>query len=132
MHGHPIEHPDTIASAIRIGRPASWDTAVAAIRDSGGVFLSVSDDEILEAYRAAGRCEGIFCGPASAAGIAALRRSVAAGTTRREQRCVCVCTGHGLKDPQYAPKLNERAPAVPATVEAVLGAMGRVREAGEG
>jgi threonine synthase len=123
VHGHPIDRPDTIASAIRIGRPASWDTAVAAIRDSGGVFLSVSDDEILAAYGAAGRCEGIFCEPASAAGIAALRRSVAAGATRREQRCVCVCTGHGLKDPQYAPKLDERAPAVPATIDAVLGAM---------
>lgn len=134
VHGHPIDHPDTIASAIRIGRPASWDTAVAAIRDSSGVFLSVSDDEILEAYRAAGRCEGIFCEPASAAGIAALRRRVTAGATRREQRCVCVCTGHGLKDPQYAPKLDEHAPAVAATVNAVLGAMGRAegRDLGSG
>jgi threonine synthase len=129
VHGHPIEHPDTIASAIRIGRPASWDTAVGAIKDSGGVFLSVSDDEILAAYSATGRCEGIFCEPASAAGIAALRRSVAMGTTRREQRCVCVCTGHGLKDPQYAPKLDEHTPAVAATVEAVLGAL---RGAGQG
>lgn len=130
VHGHPIDHPDTIASAIRIGRPASWDTAVAAIKDSGGSFLSVPDEEILAAYSAVGRCEGIFCEPASAAGIAALRRSVAAGTTRREQRCVCVCTGHGLKDPQYAPKLDERVPAVAATVDAVLGAMERVTGTG--
>jgi threonine synthase len=119
VRGHPIEHPDTIASAIRIGRPASWETAVSAVRESGGVFVSVSDEEILAAYREVGRLEGIFCEPASAAGIAGLRRGVAAGTVRADQQCVCVCTGHGLKDPQYAPKLDEHAPAVPAAVEAV-------------
>ncbi len=119
VRGRPIDHPDTIASAIRIGRPASWQTAVAAAHESGGAFVSVSDDEILTAYREIGRLEGIFCEPASAAGIAGLRRRVADGATQAAQRCVCVCTGHGLKDPQYAPQLDERAPVVPATVDAV-------------
>ena len=119
VRGRPVDHPDTIASAIRIGRPASWDTAVAAARESGGAFVSVSDDEILAAYHEIGRLEGIFCEPASAAGIAGLRRSIADGTTRRTQRCVCVCTGHGLKDSQYAPQLDERSPVVAATVDAV-------------
>jgi threonine synthase len=121
VHGHPVDHPDTIASAIRIGRPASWDSAVAAARASGGVFRAVSDDDILAAYREVARREGIFCEPASAAGIAALRASVAAGATARAARCVCVCTGHGLKDPQYAPQPDDEAPVVPATVEAVWG-----------
>ena len=125
VRGRPIEHPDTIASAIRIGRPASWDSAVAAARESGGTFVSVSDEEILTAYREVGRLEGIFCEPASAAGIAGLHRSVSEGTLGRDQRCVCVCTGHGLKDAQYAPQLDERAPVVPPTVEAVAGVMER-------
>lgn len=123
VHGHPIDRPDTIASAIRIGRPASWETAVGAAQQSGGAFVPVSDEEILAAYRQAGRLEGIFCEPASAAGLAALRRSVAAGTTRRDRQCVCVCTGHGLKDPQYAPQLEAGAPVVAATAAAVAEAL---------
>ncbi len=128
VRGRPIEHPDTIASAIRIGRPASWDTAVAAARESGGAFVSVSDDDILAAYRAIGRLEGIFCEPASAAGIAGLRRSIADGATPRSLRCVCVCTGHGLKDAQYAPQLDERSPVVPPTVDAVAALVAQPRE----
>ncbi len=128
VRGRPIEHPDTIASAIRIGRPASWDTAVAAARESGGAFVSVSDDDILAAYRAIGRLEGIFCEPASAAGIAGLRRSIADGATPRSLQCVCVCTGHGLKDAQYAPQLDERSPVVPPTVDAVAALLAQPRE----
>jgi len=124
VRGRPIDHPDTIASAIRIGRPASWDTAVAAARESGGEFRAVSDDDILAAYREVAQREGIFCEPASAAGIAALRASVAGGTTRRDARCVCVCTGHGLKDPQYAPRPDDQAGVVLPTVDAVAAAMG--------
>jgi threonine synthase len=124
VRGQPVERPETIASAIRIGRPASWDSAVAAARESGGEFRAVSDDDILSAYREIARREGIFCEPASAAGVAALRASVAAGVTRRDARCVCVCTGHGLKDPQYAPQPDERAPAIVPTAEAVAEAIG--------
>jgi threonine synthase len=122
--GHPVETPETIASAIRIGRPASWETAVAAARESGGEFRAVSDGEILDAYGEVARREGIFCEPSSAAGIAALRASVAAGRVARNSRCVCVCTGHGLKDAQFAPQLDEAATPIPATVEAVARALG--------
>jgi len=103
VHGAPVEHPETIASAIRIGRPASWDTAVAAARESGGAFRAITDEAILEAYRQVAQLEGIFCEPSSAAGIAALRASVADGQTQAPSSCVCVCTGHGLKDAQQAP-----------------------------
>lgn len=122
--GHPVDSPETIASAIRIGRPASWDSAVAAARESGGEFLAVTDDVILEAYREVARREGIFCEPASAAGIAGLRASVAAGRVDAASRCVCVCTGHGLKDPACAPKLDEATPPTPATVDAVAKVLG--------
>jgi len=124
VRGQPVEHPDTIASAIRIGRPASWESAVAAVRESRGEFRAVGDDEILAAYREIATREGIFCEPASAAGIAALRTSVAAGKTSRHARCVCVCTGHGLKDPQCAPQPDPGLPVSPPTVEAVAAAMG--------
>jgi threonine synthase len=103
VHGKPVEHPETIASAIRIGRPASWDSAVAAARESGGAFRAVSDAEILDAYREIARREGIFCEPSSAAGVAALRVSVAEGLIPSGSCCVCVCTGHGLKDASQAP-----------------------------
>jgi threonine synthase len=117
--GHPIAHPETIASAIRIGRPASWEPAVAAVRHSGGEFRAISDEAILDAHREIARREGIFCEPASAAGVAALRASAQAGRVSAGDRCVCVCTGHGLKDPQFAPQLPADAPAVSATPEAV-------------
>lgn len=122
--GHPVDAPDTIASAIRIGRPASWDTAVAAVRESGGEFRAVTDTAILEAYREVSRLEGIFCEPSSAAGIAALRARVAEGRTPRDARCICVCTGHGLKDAQFAPQLDEHAAPLPATAVAVAAALG--------
>jgi threonine synthase len=123
VHGKPVESPQTVASAIRIGRPASWDLAVGAVRESGGEFRAVSDEEILAARDAIARREGIFCEPASAAGVAGLRASVAAGRTSSTTRCVCVCTGHGLKDPSAAPSLDASAP-VPATIEAVAEALG--------
>ncbi len=121
--GHPVATPETIASAIRIGHPASWDSAAAAAQESGGEFRAVTDDAILEAYREIARVEGIFCEPSSAAGLAALRASVAAGRTPPSSRCVCVCTGHGLKDPQYAPRLDDDAPAYAADAETVAEAL---------
>src|SRR5690606_22691584 len=95
--GRPVEKPETIATAIRIGRPATWQPALDAARDSGGAIRAVTDDAILEAYRTVARLEGVFCEPASAAGIAALREAVVDGSVARASRCVCVLTGNGLK-----------------------------------
>jgi threonine synthase len=108
--GHPVEQPETVATAIRIGRPASWYGATAAASESGGGIFAVSDDEILEAYRYVAQCESIFCEPASAASVAGLLKvGVPEGAT-----VVCVLTGHGLKDPDIA--ISQIA--VPTTVDA--------------
>jgi len=124
VRGEPVAEPETVATAIRIGRPASWDTAVAAVRESAGWFRAVSDAEILEAYREIARREGVFCEPASAAGVAGLRAAVAAGDVERGSRCVCALTGHGLKDPDTALGLPFRVAELPAEVEAVAGELG--------
>jgi threonine synthase len=96
--GHPIEEPDTVATAIRIGRPASWYGATAAASESGGGIFAVRDDEILEAYRYLAQYESLFCEPASAASVAGL---VKVGVPS-DATVVCVLTGHGLKDPDIA------------------------------
>ena len=116
VQGHPIERPRTVASAIRIGRPASWDGAVAAVRDSGGQFISVSDDEILAAQDELAR-EGLFVEPASAASVAGVLKLVRAGKAPHE--VVCVLTGHGLKDPEVVQSRAKLPPPVPATLEAI-------------
>ena len=96
--GHPIDDPETIATAIRIGKPASWYGATAAASESGGTIAAVTDEEILEAYRFLAAMESVFCEPASAASVAGLLKAgVPAGST-----VVCVLTGHGLKDPDIA------------------------------
>jgi threonine synthase len=96
--GHPIASPETLATAIRIGNPASWDGAVNAVTESGGAFGAVTDDEIIEAYRFVAENEGVFCEPASAASIAGLLKTkVPEGST-----VVCVLTGNGLKDSDIA------------------------------
>ena len=100
--GHPIEHPETFATAIRIGKPATWEPAIAAARDCGGEIRAVDDDAIREAYHAVASQEGIFCEPASAASIAGLRAAVRDGVVAGDTRCVCVLTGNGLKDPDSA------------------------------
>jgi threonine synthase len=102
VRGHPIPEPRTVASAIRIGRPATWEPALAAARDSGGRVMSVADERILEAQRETARREGIFCEPASAAPIAGLKQAVADGWLSPDVSCVAVLTGHGLKDPEAA------------------------------
>ncbi len=108
--GHPVEHPDTVATAIRIGKPASWYGATAAASESGGGIYAVSDQEILAAYRFLAASESVFCEPASAASVAGLLKvGVPAGAT-----VVCTLTGHGLKDPDRA--IAEIA--VPSTVDA--------------
>jgi threonine synthase len=105
VQGAPVEQPETVASAIRIGNPARWEDAMSAFTSSRGEVRAVSDAEILDAYTLLGSREGIFCEPASAASVAGLLRYGAEG------RVVCVLTGHGLKDPQTA--MNRAASVVP-------------------
>jgi threonine synthase len=110
VEGRPIDNPETVATAIRIGRPASWYGATAAAAESGGAITAVTDDEILAAYRYLAQEESIFCEPASAASVAGLLKTgVPAGAT-----VVCVLTGHGLKDPDIA--ISQIA--VPTAIEA--------------
>ncbi|HNN48471.1 MAG TPA: pyridoxal-phosphate dependent enzyme, partial [Marmoricola sp.] len=96
--GHPVEQPQTFATAIRIGNPASWDLAMAAADKSGGKFRSVTDDEILTAQRELACTEGVFVEPASAAGVAGLLLEAAEGVRYDGQQIVVTVTGHGLKD----------------------------------
>ena len=105
VHGKPVDNPETVASAIRIGNPARWEEAMDAFTSSRGEVRAVSDAEILDAYALLGEREGVFCEPASAASVAGLLRYGAEG------RVVCVLTGHGLKDPTTA--LARVAPVMP-------------------
>ncbi len=98
VHGAPVAHPETVASAIRIGNPARWEEAMDAMTSSGGAVNAVTDEQILEAYSFLAAEEGVFCEPASAASVAGLL----AHGARDARRIVCVLTGHGLKDPQTA------------------------------
>jgi threonine synthase len=122
--GHRIERPETIATAIRIGDPASWDKAVIARDASGGRISAVTDDEILAAYRALARYEGVFCEPASAASLAGITKAAAAGDLDPEATVVCVLTGHGLKDPTTAERQVPPFIEADATVGAVAVALG--------
>jgi threonine synthase len=119
--GAPVEHPETVASAIRIGNPARWEQAMDAMTSSGGGVAAVSDQQILAAYRLLAAGEGVFCEPASAASVAGLLAH-GAGDCRR---VVCVLTGHGLKDPQTALEqvsgVRPCDPELSAIEEAVLG-----------
>ena len=117
--GHPVEHPETIATAIRIGNPASWVPALEVIHESLGDIRAVTDDEILDAYHYVARYESIFCEPASAASVAGLLKfGVPEGAT-----VVCVLTGNGLKDPDTALRTESNPPVVDATIDALLGAL---------
>jgi threonine synthase len=98
VRGHAVAEPETIATAIRIGSPATWQPALDAAGGSGGGIHAVSDDEILDAWRTIARLTGVFCEPASAAGVASLRNRVRDGGVSRDGQCVCVLTGNGLKD----------------------------------
>jgi threonine synthase len=102
VSGHPVDSPETVATAIRIGNPASWQKAIAARDESGGSIEAVTDDEILAAHRDLARDEGIFCEPASGAGVAGIRRLARDGRIDRDSLIVCVLTGSGLKDPKTA------------------------------
>jgi threonine synthase len=104
VNGHPVEHPRTVASAIRIGNPASWEGATTARDESGGTIAAVTDTEILAAQVRLASTEGLFCEPASAAPLALLFRLVREGRIARDSTCVVVLTGSGLKDPDAALK----------------------------
>lgn len=114
--GHPIDQPDTIATAIRIGNPASWQQALAARDESGGRIDAVSDAEILAAHRLLSSREGVFVEPASAASVAGLLKVHAAGGLAPGLTVVCTVTGHGLKDPQWALRTADGADVVPVRV----------------
>ena len=122
--GRRVDHPETVATAIRIGDPASGAQALAARDESGGVIEAVTDDEILAAYRDLARLEGIFCEPSSAAGVAGLRSAVSAGRLDPDSVIVCVLTGHGLKDPTTAEAQAGGLIEAEATVGSVAVALG--------
>lgn len=122
--GHPISKPETIATAIRIGDPASWDGAIGARDESGGHIGMVTDDEILSAYRLLAETEGVFVEPASAASVAGLLKAVEEGLVTRGESVVCTVTGHGLKDPERAIKQVVVSDPVAATTEAVARELG--------
>ncbi len=117
--GHPVEDPQTIASAIRIGRPASWDGAIAARDKSGGQIDSVTDEQILDAYSLLASKEGIFGEPASAASVAGLAKYAAAHPEMHDRRVVCIITGNGLKDPDSVVARGLSVEDVPADRESV-------------
>ena len=124
--GRPVEAPDTIATAIRIGNPASWTKAIAARDESGGRIDAVTDDEILGAYRALAADEGIFCEPSSAAGLAGVSRLAREGSLVSDAVVVCVLTGSGLKDPTTAESIAGEHAVIEAepTVGSVAVALG--------
>ena len=129
VKGHPIEKPETIATAIRIGNPASWKQAEAARDESGGVIDMVSDNEILEAYKIIASKEGVFAEPASAASVAGLIKYAKQGYFQRtahsaQRTAVCILTGHGLKDPDRAIKSVKEPVILPADLNAVLKEIG--------
>jgi len=122
--GHPVEQPETVATAIRIGNPASWAGALTARDESGGAVEAVTDEEILDAYRRLAQDEGVFCEPASAASVAGLLKQARAGAPIEGLTAVCVITGHGLKDPDTALDIQAVRHDVPADFAAVERSLG--------
>src|SRR4030095_1950902 len=124
--GHPVTHPETLATAIRIGNPASWKGAISARDDSGGLIDSVTDDEILSAYRWVAGNEGYFCEPASAASIAGVFKLSKKDFFKKGDLLVCTLTGHGLKDPENAIKISPK----PQVIDADADELGRMLKSG--
>lgn len=122
--GQVVEKPRTVASAIRIGNPASWKQAAAAAAESGGTIDMVTDEEILEAYQMIAGLEGIFCEPASAASVAGVVKMNKAGLFQGGEQVVCTLTGHGLKDVDIAMKVSQSPITVDAEFDKVAGVMG--------
>jgi threonine synthase len=129
VSGKPVSNPQTVATAIRIGNPASWKGAIAARDESGGLIEAVSDEEILQAQRMLAEEEGIFVEPASAASFAGVLKKSEEGFFTGRETVVCVLTGHGLKDPDIAIKQGEgRIEEVGASAEEVVEILGLERE----
>ena len=122
--GHPIEKPETIATAIRIGNPASWDFAIAARDDSGGLIDSVTDEQILQAYHLLAEKEGFFVEPASAASVAGLLQQAQRGLVPANAKIVCTVTGNGLKDTQWVLNDAPQPVVVPVDVHRAADALG--------
>lgn len=124
VQGSPVKSPETVATAIRVGNPASWEKAIAAQEASQGAFHAISDEEILEAYRLLAAKEGVFCEPASATSVAGLLKYK--DQVPDQATVVCVLTGHGLKDPDTAIKHSHNAihTGVDSTLESVANVMG--------
>jgi threonine synthase len=122
--GRRVERPETIATAIRIGDPASWTKAIAARDESGGRIAAVTDDEIIAAYADLARMEGVFCEPSSAASVAGLMRAARDGLLDPDAVVVAVLTGSGLKDPAIAERIATDVLDAPATVGGVAVALG--------
>jgi threonine synthase len=120
----PVSAPETVATAIRIGAPVSWKKALNAIRESDGTAETVTDEEILSAQKMLARVEGLFVEPASASSIAGLIKLVESGVIDRDERVVCVTTGHGLKDPDTAVKMSEKPVEVDAEITAIEEVLG--------
>jgi len=121
--GHPVTNPETIATAIRIGNPASWKGALAARDESGGRIDAVTDDEILEAYKFIASKEGIFCEPASAASLAGVIKLSKQNYFKKGDSIVCTLTGHGLKDPDNALKISKQPIKIKAELPALENAL---------
>jgi threonine synthase len=119
VRGKPVENPETLATAIRIGNPASWRQAEAARDESGGLIEAVTDDQIVEAYSMLAKHEGVFCEPASAASVAGIIQLQRQGRLEGEPTIVCVLTGHGLKDPDRAIAESIRPQVIEPTFAAV-------------
>ncbi|MEK6727081.1 MAG: threonine synthase [Candidatus Omnitrophota bacterium] len=124
VKGHPIENPQTLATAIRIGNPASWKTALAARDESAGLIDMVSDDEIIEAYKLLASKEGIFAEPASAASIAGLLKLAKKNYFEPGKKIVCILTGHGLKDPDRVIATINKPKKVKPEIKSVLKEIG--------
>ena len=122
--GHPIAKPETIATAIRIGKPASWDLAIAARDDSGGLIDAVTDEQILQAYRLLADKEGFFVEPSSAASVAGLLQQAQRGLVDAGSTIVCTVTGNGLKDTQWALESAKDPVVVPVDVKAAAAELG--------
>jgi threonine synthase len=122
--GKPVKEPDTIATAIRIGSPASWEGAVAARNASGGLFEKVTDAQILAAYRLLARKEGVFVEPSSATSVAGLLLTAEDGRLPKGSTVVCTVTGHGLKDPATALEGNVEVEPLAVDPRAVAAALG--------
>jgi threonine synthase len=124
VRGEPVAHPETVATAIQIGNPASWRGALGARDESGGYIGAVTDSEILDAYRLLAALEGCFVEPASAASVAGLLRAVDDGLVGGGETVVCTLTGHGLKDPERAISEVQVGGAVEPTAAAVAAELG--------